>query len=454
MNLKFAFGIALSIVIFVIPTGVAVTEAAPRLNILVITADNLGYRDTGCYGNHQIKTPNIDQLATEGVRCTNFYSASPTCSVSRASLLTGRYPQRHGLTHQLMTKPDLSVDQNLGVGLRHSERLLPQFLKKQGYATGCFGKWNIGFAAGSRPTERGFDEFLGNASGLMDYYTHVYKGRNDFYRGTEPAPDEEGYSTDLFADAACEFLRRNADRPFFLYVPFNAVHYPSPYNKAPGVECIWQAPDEAFERYGYSPDTRDVLKRYQATVTALDTGIGRVLQQVNQLGLRERTLVIFCSDNGAFKAQMEYASNDPYRTERVMIYEGSIRVCSIVRWPRRIKPGTLCDKLLVSLDLFAMALRAAGAPLPDDRVIDGRDPTATLVGEAPSSHESLFFRFRGADAVRNGTHKLVRTSATQPWELYKLDSDPGETNDLAIQEPEVVARLAGRFDQWLATVTE
>ena len=151
----------------------------------------------------------------------------------------------------------MTIDENLGVGLRRSERLIPQHLKPHGYAAGCFGKWNIGFAEGSRPTERGFDEFIGNASGNMDYYTHIYKGRNDLYRGTEPA-NMDGYSTDLYADAACDFLRRKAGEPFFLYVPFNAVHYPSPANTAPGQPCIWQAPDEYFAKYGYSPDTRDV----------------------------------------------------------------------------------------------------------------------------------------------------------------------------------------------------
>ena len=187
---------------------------APRPNIVLMTADNLGYYDTRCYGNDRVITPNIDRLSAQGVRCTNFYSASPTCTVSRAAYLTGRYPQRNGLTHQLRTNLDKGIDENMGVGLRHSEKLLPEYLKPFGYPTACFGKWNIGFGPGSRPTERGFDEYLGNASGNCDYYTHVYAGRNDFFRGTEPVPDMKGYSTFLLADAACDFVRRNAKRPF------------------------------------------------------------------------------------------------------------------------------------------------------------------------------------------------------------------------------------------------
>ena len=246
------------------------------------------------------------------------------------------------------------------MGLRHDERLIPQYLKPLGYATACFGKWNIGFAPGSRPTERGFDEFLGHASGNMDYYTHVYNGRNDLFRGTEPAK-VEGYSTDLFADAACDFIRRNAARPFFLYLPFNAVHYPNPSNKKPDEPCVWQAPDKYFKLYGYSPKTRDEKQRYWATVSALDDGVGRVLKQLDDLGLRNRTLVIFLSDNGAFAAQKNCASNGPFRTEKVMIYEGSIRVCCLIRWPGKMRPKSVCDETLISLDLLPLILRAAGA---------------------------------------------------------------------------------------------
>jgi arylsulfatase A-like enzyme len=285
----------------------------------------------------------------------------------------------------------------------------------------------------------------------MDYYTHVYKGRNDLYRGTEAA-EVDGYSTDLFAEAACDFLRRKAKGPFFLYLPFNAVHYPNPANKKPGEPCIWQAPDEYFETYGYRPDTRDVKQRYQATVTALDAGIGRVLNQIDALGLRESTLVIFFSDNGAFAAQMNCASNEPYRTERAMIYEGSIRVCCLVRWPGRISPGTVCDEILVSMDFFPMILEAAGATPPDDRIIDGRDPTAALAVKAGSPHRSLFWEYNRSRAVRNGRYKLVRARTSKSWELYDLAADPGETTDLAEEKSDVAARLRAYFERWAATL--
>jgi len=416
-----------------------------RTNIVLITADNLGYGDLPCYGNRRIKTPNLDRLAAEGVRCTDFYITSPTCTASRAALLTGRYPQRNGLNKQL------SVAENMGVGLRHSELLLPHFMP-EAYVTACFGKWNIGFAPGSRPTERGFDEFFGHASGNMDYYTHVYNGRNDLFRGTEPV-QVEGYSTDLFADATCEFIRRNASRPFFVYLPFNAPHYPNQRNKAPGVEAVWQAPAEAFEVYGYSPDEEDEKKRYRAVITAIDTAIGRVLAEIEAARLRDNTLVIFFSDNGAFmlpRRGLEVASNKPLRDGGTTLWEGGIRVPCLVRWPGRIPPGTVCREPLIHMDFFVMALRAAGAELPQDRVIDGRDPTATLAGEAPSPHEALYFDFRGMSAVRSGRYKIVKPKGSDSFQLYDVVDDLGETKNLAADKPELVARLRQQFQRWMA----
>ena len=420
------------------------------VNVLLMTADNLGFGDLRCYGNKVMKTPNLDRLAAQGVRCTDLYSASPTCTVSRASLLSGRYPQRNGLNHQLGKEENRS-----GIGLRHSERLLPEFLRQRGYATACFGKWNIGFAKGSRPTERGFDEFLGHRSGNMDYYTHVYNRVHDMYRGTQPA-HIEGYSTDLFADAACEFMRRHAEKPFFVYLPFNAPHYPNPGSKAPGEPCVWQAPDKAFAAYGYSPGTQDEQKRYRAVVTALDTAVGRVLAQLDSLGLAENTLVIFFSDNGAFMrkgAGLGCASNGRLRTEGLKLYDGNIRVPAMVRWPGKLPARTVCSEMLVHMDFFAMTLRAAGAETELDREIDGRDPTATLAGKNDSPHKALFWGYRKARAMREGAYKLVSPGKGKPWELYNLERDIGESSNLASRKPELVEKMGKSHQKWLAALT-
>jgi arylsulfatase A-like enzyme len=203
-------------------------------NVVVVTADNLGYGDTGCYGNTEIKTPHLDAFARSGVRFTNFYTASPTCTASRAALLTGRHPLRYGLNYQL--KPD---ENRSGIGLPHSEKIIPQYLKRAGYATACFGKWNLGFAPGSQPVVRGFDEFLGIRSGNADYYTHLYRGELDLFQGNQPHRSRT-YSTDLFADSACEWLRRVSGQPFFLYLPFSAPHFNSKLNCLPGQKVEWR----------------------------------------------------------------------------------------------------------------------------------------------------------------------------------------------------------------------
>jgi len=417
-------------------------------NIVLMFLDNIGYGDLGCYGNREVKTPRIDRLATEGVRCTDFYIASPSCMPSRGALLTGRHPVRNGLNEQIW-KTD-SRDQ---IGLPHREILLPQYLAKAGYTSGCFGKWNIGFAPGSRPTDRGFDEYFGNISGNCDYYTYIYGGRNDLYHNTEPAK-AEGYSTYVFADAACRFIERNKDRPFFCYVPFNAAHFPNPRNKPPGTPCLWQAPDEAFARYGYSPTTLDERKRYRAVLTALDDGIGRVLDQLDRLNLTKKTIVIVLSDNGAFLIPargMECASNTPLRAGGTTLWEGGIRVPCIVRWPGRIKPGGVCREPLSSMDFVPMTLRAAGLALPSDRVLDGRDPTTALAGRGLSPHKYLYWRWgSNSAAIRMGRYKLLqeKQSTNQNWQLFDLQTDIGETANLVSAKPELAEQLETEYERW------
>jgi arylsulfatase A len=312
--------------------GLFAETVSTRPNILIITADNLGYGDLQSYNPHsKIKTPRLDRLATEGARLTDFYTASSTCTVSRACLLTGRIPQRHGLDFQLPGE-----EGNYGVGLNHREILIPQILKTAPvpYATGCFGKWNIGFAEGSRPTERGFDEFIGHASGNMDYYNHNYRTRHDLYEGTRELHREGEYATDIFADAAIDFIQRKSKTgdPWFCYLPFNAPHFPSAGNKKPGQPNIWQAPDWAFEAYGWSPDEQDYEKRYAAVVTALDRGIGQVLDALEASGQADNTFVFFFSDNGGFRLGREgidIGINDPLRSGGVTCWEGGIRVVAM-----------------------------------------------------------------------------------------------------------------------------
>jgi arylsulfatase A-like enzyme len=416
-------------------------------NLLLFYLDNVGYGDLACYGHPVVRTPHLDRLAQEGARCTGFYIVSSSCTPSRGAVLTGRHPLRNGLGHQLA-----STENWHGIGLPHRERILPQYLQPAGYATGCFGKWNIGFAPGSRPTERGFDEFLGFRSGNIGYYDHLYNRTRDTFRGTEPVA-LEGYSTDLFADAAIDFIRRHAARPWFAYVPFNAAHFNTAQNVAPGKTPEWEVPATYLAAYGWPADEPDARRRYLAVLTALDAAIGRVLAALDTLGLRERTLVAVISDNGAFMLPgrgLEVASNAPLRAGGTTSYEGGVRVPALFRFPGRIPAGSVVPAVLSQLDLVPLALGLAGLPLPSDRVLDGRDPLSTLAGRAPSPHARLGFTYAGTSALREGPLKIVRPAANAAWELYDLAADPGETRDLAADRPADVARLAAAFATWRA----
>ena len=425
-------------------------SAQDRPNILIITVDNLGYGDLQMYNaKSEIKTPHLDKFATQGVRLTSFYTASPTCTVSRACLLTGRIPQRHGLTNQLG-----GVAGNYGIGLSHDEILIPQILKTAPtpYATACFGKWNIGFANGSRPTERGFDEFLGHASGNMDYYHHNYREKHDLYQGTEELHREGEYASDIFSAAAIDFITRKTKQkqPWFCYLPFNAPHFPTAGNKIRGEPNIWQAPDWAFDSYDWSPKETDPRKRYAAVVTAVDRRIGDVIDSLDDLNIADNTFVFFMSDNGAFRLNrdgLDVGINTPLRSGGVTCWEGGLRVPALARYPGHIKPGTVRNGLCWSPDLLIATVRLAGAKLPADRIYDGKNPLPMLIDNNSYPHHSFYFEYRTHAALRRHHRKIVRENPDQAWKLFDLSRDISESHNLADQQPVIVQKLAGEF-QW------
>ena len=440
--------------LFLLGSVLAANEWGIRPNILIITADNLGFGDLPSYNSKTtIKTPHLDRLATQGARLTNFYTASPTCTVSRACLLTGRIAQRHGLINQL---PGLAG--NYGVGLNHREILIPQVLKKAPvpYVTGCFGKWNIGFAKGSRPTERGFDEFIGHASGNFDYYHHNYRTQHDLYQGTKELHRDGEYSTDIFADAAIDFIRRQskAKRPWFCYLPFNAPHFPTAGNKRPGQPNIWQAPDWAFKEIGLHPKETDPKKRYDAVVYAMDKAIGRVLTALDKAGIANNTFVFFMSDNGGFRLGREgldIGINDPLRHGGVTCWEGGLRVCAMARWAGKIKPGMVIAEPFWSPDLMVACAQLAGAQLPKKIMLDGKDPLPLLRKGAKSSHETFYFNFRKHAALRQGDWKIVREKPNQSWQLFNLKDDLSESRNQAKERPEQLEKLKASFAAWEKT---
>ena len=397
-------------------------------NIVIIVADDLGYADLGVQGSPDVLTPGIDSLAADGARLTNAYVSSPVCSPTRAGLLTGRYPQRFGLE---FNPPNPSPPE---FGLPRGETTLAEELKGAGYVTGLVGKWHLGTEAEFHPLNRGFDEFFGFLGGSHSYRDWS-SGDDPVLRGFEPVEDG-AYLTDAFGREAVSFIRRHADEPFFLYLSYSAVHRP-----------MEKPPRKYMDRF---PDVADPLRRkLLAMLSAMDDGIGAVLDEIDAAGLGQSTLVIFLSDNGA-PTDLNGSLNTPLRGGKEELFEGGIRVPFIVRWDGRVPAGVEFDLPVIQLDVYSTALAAAGIEGPADREIDGVDLIPHLDGtNAGPPHAALFWRYGEPSAVRKGDWKLL-SSGAGPSQLFDLADDIGETADLAASMPEVVSELEAELAGWQA----
>ncbi len=355
----------------------AALAAADRPNIVLMYADNLGYGDLGCYGNRQVKTPRIDQLAREGVRCTDFYVVS-----SDLHRFARRDPHGPAAAAQ---RPDASAcDHRELDGHRPAASRAdhPAVFERRRLRHGLLWQMEHRLRAGSRPTERGFDEFLGCRSGNIHYFKHTYHGEYDIFRRHRAAPGGRLQHRHL---CRCRLRlhppQGRPHRPFFVYLPFNAPHYVSTVNTSPGEKPQWHVPGKYLERYGWPADDPTEKHRYLALLTALDDAVGRVLDTLDATGQRDNTLVMFISDMGAILRPthgLGVASNAPFRDGAPSLYEGGIRVPAIFRWPGKIKPATLSHEMLSQLDVLPLFLAAAGVQPPEDRVLDGRDPLPAL----------------------------------------------------------------------------
>jgi len=437
--------------------GLAGSAAAPgavqsrpkRPNIVVIVSDDQGYGDVGCYGAGDARTPHLDALAASGVRLTSFYANAPMCSPTRASLLTGRYPHRCGVPHVVSSAPGV-------VGLRAGEVTLAELLRDAGYRTALAGKWHLGSHAGSRPNAQGFDEFYGFLSGCVDYYSHrFYWGLgagqvsfHDLWRNEREVFENGEYVTHLITREAKRRVREaaDADRPLFLMVNYNAPHYPM------------HAPREYVERFrGLDPERAMHL----AMAAAMDDGIGEIVEALEETGQRENTLLFFLSDNGATIEERAGlgGSNRPFRGFKFSLFDGGIRVPAIASWPGEIPAGAVSDEPAASMDLFTTLAKIAGAELPRDRVIDGKDILPLLASDAPSPHEALFWKRYNQLAVRRGDWKLVLNGALALGEKHRLEGsdrvflsnlseDPGETRNLRSRKPRLADELAQLARRW------
>ena len=411
-------------------------------NVVLIMTDDAGYGDFGSYGATDIRTPNIDRLAREGVRFTDFYANADLCSPTRVGLITGRYQQRVNIERALG-----SAAREAGAGLPVTGRSLPQLLKNNGYATALIGKWHLGWRPEFTPNAHGFDYFYGFLSGSTDFYMHVTpSGQADLYENGNPI-EEPGYLTDLITERSLRFLEQNASRPFFLDVSYNAPHWPfqppdrpaaaTPNPTTTGPNPLFQGPEDEV------PATR---QDYAAMVERVDQGVGQILQALEEHGLTQNTLVIFTNDNGG-----EWLSrNAPLFHRKGTLWEGGIRVPAILRWPGVLPAGNTTAQVGITMDLTASILAATNTPVPADARLEGMDLLPILRGEAPIMDRTLFWRIkiprRHQLAVRSGSWKLLIDDSQLL--LFDLAQDVGERNDLAAERPELVRELYGRIQQW------
>jgi arylsulfatase A-like enzyme len=422
----------------------AALPAADRPNVLMIFADDLGYADLGIHGGRDVPTPHIDALARSGVRCTSGYVASPYCSPSRAGMLTGRAPTRFG--HEF--NPHVGDEAILGLPL--DQRTIADELQSAGYATALVGKWHQGFAKPYHPQARGFDEFFGFLVGGHNFELRADAepefgsslSRNMIYRGTE-LQKLDGFTTELFTDEALSFVERHADRPWFLFLSFNAVH--TPLEISPMVAD--RIPADVTD-----PDRRG----YLALLLGLDDAIGRVRARLRAMGADRNTLVFFLSDNGGSgrKPFLSYNTgrNTPFRGDKGQTYEGGIRVPFFVSWPGRLPAGATYDQPVSALDVLPTACAAAG--VQPKSVVEGVNLLPFLTGDNRSApHTSLAWRFGPQKALRQGDWKIVdardfETKSQSGWQLYNLAEDISESHDLSATYPEKKAELIRAWEQW------
>jgi len=412
----------------------APTNAAPRRpNLVVIMADDLGYGDIGCYGNTRIRTPALDRLAADGVRFTDFHSSGAVCSPTRAGLVTGRYQQRARVPQVI------SVGKYRGHGLALEEVTFAECLKQEGYATGVFGKWHLGYKKKFNPTHQGFDEFVGYVSGNVDYVSHLDgSGQADWWHGDELHP-EEGYTTHLITTYAVDFIERHRDGPFCCYIGHEAVHYPF---QGPGDKAVRKVGGKSAGR-----STRpDKEAAYKEMIEEMDKGIGEVVATLERLGLARDTFVFFFSDNGA----ISLGSNGPLRGGKAQMWEGGHRVPAAAYWPGRIAPGRTCGDLAITLDVFPTLLALAGATPPKGRAIDGTDLSGVLLENKTLGPRTLFWAMGKQRAMRQGPWKLVRglPGLKAKAGLYHLGRDIGEQHNLADAEPQRVQTMTAELEAW------
>ncbi len=442
---------------FLLLLSASLAHADDRPNFVIIMVDDMGYAGVSCFGNPYFETPEIDRLAAEGMRLTDFHSSGTVCSPTRAGLLTGRYQQRAGIEAVIHPRDDHPEHLK---GLQKTEVTFAEMLQSAGYATTLLGKWHQGYVHNSEdyhPQNHGFDEFVGYHSGNIDFVSHVGDhNEHDWWHGRKETR-EEGYVTDLINQYAIEFIERNKEGPFCLYIPHLAIHNPVQVRGDP----VRRTEEEGWKRWKPA-DFDERIEKYRGMTLPIDEGVGQIREKLVSLGIDHKTLVLFFSDNGA--AAYDFPSGSPdLRGNKGSVYEGGHKVPFIAWWPGKIKAGGEDDSPGITLDIMPTLLSFAGVERPADRPLDGIDLSPVLLSQQSLAERPLYWASLGnggsrAEAMRDGPWKLVvnhpkarkGSFENEQVELYRLDRDPSEKTDLAGAEPDQASTMLKQLKAWYA----
>lgn len=433
-----------------------------KLNIVLILADDLGWTDLGCFGSTFYETPNIDRLARQGMRFTSAYTNGPNCAPTRACIISGKYTPRHGIftvgdpwRGPRASRKLIPVANNTTLPLK--EVTIAEALKAGGYTTAAFGKWHLG-GKGHSPTDQGFDQYVGKASAGSPVRGYFLSQKTNL-PGAKPGQ----YLTDYLTDRGLEFIEANNDKPFFLYQSYHSVHTPIQSKKEYAAK---------YKQKEVKPGSGHKNPAYAGMIQSLDENVGRILAKLDELGIADRSVVFFASDNGGMGGYRaagvtagEITDNAPLRGGKGMLYEGGIRVPMIVRWPGVLRPGSTCDAPVITLDFYPTFLKIAGVRGDPKQLLDGRSLVPLLKQTGELARNGIFWHFpaylqgRGGDCrttpagvVRSGDFKLLEFFEDDRLELYNLADDIGEKNNLAEKMPEKTKELHEKLLAWRKSV--
>lgn len=409
-------------------------------NFIIIMADDLGYGDLSCYGNTTIQTPNIDFLASKGVKFTNFHSNGAVCSPTRAALMTGKYQQRTGVEGVVTAKSHRTV------GLSLDEITIAEELKQYNYNCSMYGKWHLGYSKAFNPSLQGFDDFIGFVSGNVDYHGHIdQEGYLDWWKNTT-IDNEDGYSTDLISDYGVKFIKeqnpKKTNKPFFLYLAHEAPH--GPYQRR--IDKVLRQVGKA----GTKPVDKDSISSiYKEMIEVMDEGIGNIIETLKETGQYENTLIVFVSDNGA----NSYGNNGNLRGYKGGVYEGGSRVPAIISYPNKIKEGITNENTVLTMDLLPTVLDFINQK-PSAENIDGISLKNNLTNQTSLPERDTFFAYKNKSFIRSGKWKMIsiKTKDTTKLELYDLTTDLSESKNIAFENPDLLKNLNEKLMIWQGKV--